>query len=294
MKGSGILIYKDNKQSRVPVTIYVKESSSGSGYSGPIIIHKTKNNQKLICRLYNIQAGDNKNFKAVITSNTNKYYKRIATLHLDNELESSDDPSKLPHGVTHVQYLRNQSMATIDTGLFMTEDIEIEIKCKLNRITSSVQTICGSVSADGYFNLVLSCQKNADGKFFTQIGRTGQYVLGSTTDLDVHIFKITVSNGFQTIQMDNGTVYSADSTYFVPSRSLYLFDRNSPFSYNTAYCDIYYFKVRKNGELIADFIPIRKSQKDTEDVGGMYDYVTKQLFYSIRAFGFSWGPDVTE
>ena len=170
MKNTGFLIYNNNKFSKVAVDVYVKDGSEGPTYSAIIIPTKGNKKLKFFAKLYSINKDDTSNFKVLMTSALNKKYKQIATLHLYDALSDSGGGGgghKLPEGLVAVEYLRNTSSSFINTGIYFTSDMEIEIKCKLHT-TGTSQTICGAIYSDGQFGLALACTPI---KFYTQLTR---------------------------------------------------------------------------------------------------------------------------
>ena len=54
---------------------------------------------------------------------------------------------------------------------------------------------------------------------------------------------------------------------------------------------LYYLKIRRNGVLVRDFIPVRFTNEQGVSEGAMYDRVTKRLFRNAGTGAFVIGPD---
>lgn len=193
--------------------------------------------------------------------------------------ESSDEP--IP-----VQWVKNPNYATIDTGIIVEEGMEFEIKFQLQN--NNTQTILGAIQGDGLFDLALVYSMSNNG-FQTQIGVSGEYVLAPTASgyvTTVHTAYISYQNGTMSLRIDNGNPYIRQSTDISSNRTrtLYLFDRNSPYSNSYSSATIYYMKARKNGQLILDLVPVRKN-----NIGYLKDTLTNNLYGSITSTNLIYG-----
>lgn len=87
----------------------------------------------------------------------------------------------------------------------------------------------------------------------------------------------------------NGTTYTrTTTTEFTTAAQLYIF-KGQTSATTGGKLKVYYFKVRKNGKLIADFIPVRRGTD-----GCMFDTVSKKIFerQGTSSKTFTLGPDI--
>lgn len=107
----------------------------------------------------------------------------------------------------------------------------------------------------------------------------------SMRNTDLHTLIVDFENKKITLDGVQSNFANSFTQYTKPSR-ICLF---SSAGNGGLYGKIYYFKISKNNKLLLDLIPVR-----IEDVGYMYDKVSKQILSNTEEGVFILGPDVTE
>ena len=190
-----------------------------------------------------------------------------------------------------VEYLQSDGTQWIDTGINQTEDLSISLAfmpISLNGQHWGCYFGCGE-SDDPKSNILGRCYDTDLGSWnpwFAQDSYDATRFSGvSTTSMNV----ATLRFGYTSI---NGAEYSISSKSgrLRSGLSIYLFDWHSTtHAPRRMSCRIASFQIRRNGELILDYIPVRVGSG-----GYMYDSVTKSLVGSNGTSAFAVGPDTRE
>lgn len=202
-----------------------------------------------------------------------------------------------------VLYIEATGGARIDTGYIpQGYGIQIDMKVYLGSYNSSSSWNCLLYSGDGVGtqnNAAYQVQRNSQTDYLTfGMNSKGTMSLNSPTNVSsagmLHIIQLyneedsSVASGYKQICVLNGVKYSgnvsAGSQYSCPLQLM------AAGSGATSYVNgrIYYFRVRNNGVLVRDMIPVR-----IDNVGYLYDKVTGQLFGNTYSSGsFSVGMDL--
>lgn len=174
-----------------------------------------------------------------------------------------------------VEYLQTDGNCWIDTGVIplLTDTIEMR-----QYVTDSGNGAFGTVGAAWRRNAYALCRWQ-----FWLGGSSTSSVINPRGDA---IWKIENKSLYK-----DGTLLQAfpDATGD-PIRSIYLFaihDNNTSPTYKlVSGCRVYSFRLIRNGEILADYIPVRKN-----GVGYMYDKITGGMFGNIGTGTLTYGQD---
>ena len=191
---------------------------------------------------------------------------------------------------SEIEYLESRANTYINTGINAANDIGIEIHYYDNytygncsnyivgaRQTSS-STILYSISGSTSNNSVLVTY-NGSTKLMGHTRTKGEdYKAQLQATSSGMVYSMTINNGTPI----TGTLSGTDlGTTNVP---ICMFGFNA--SNIKSYTRLYYLKIRKGGDLVRDFIPVRVG-----NVGALYDKVSKQIFYNSGSGTFVLGQD---
>lgn len=125
----------------------------------------------------------------------------------------------------------------------------------------------------------------------------GRFVLGENSQQDLYltgqrfviVFNETNTHKVMVNGLEKATFDSSNFKNQDQSKKIMIFATSGyeP-KYGTSNTRIYWCKIRENGVLLRDFIPVRVG-----DVGYLYDSVSGQLFGNAGTGSFVIGPDKT-
>ena len=195
-----------------------------------------------------------------------------------------------------LEYLTVLQGAYIDTGIiYDTDEIEFDIKFEdKTNYTTCATVIFGVGGTYGY------------GKSFTDgyglnVDKTTHIYMGSMNTMmsfpietypEPHTCNFKIASNVISGNCDEGKNNSKIGKVQTNTGNIFLGGLNNNGSSVDACTkhrmkgDIYYFKIKKDGVLVRDFIPA----SDTDGVVCFYDKVTKQFFYNAGAANFVAGP----
>ena len=198
-----------------------------------------------------------------------------------------------------LEYLTVLQGAYIDTGIICdTDEIEFDIKFE-DKTKNSIGTAIFGVGGLAYsaagtyrgYGLVVHKTKSI---YLTADGFGIKYEM--QTYSEPHTCNFKIASGIVSGNCDGGDKKSAVGKHPTNMGNIFLGGlNNNAESYYSGYDiptymrmtgDIYYFKIKKDGVLVRDFIPA----SDTDGVVCFYDKVTKQFFYNAGAANFVAGP----
>lgn len=188
-----------------------------------------------------------------------------------------------------IEYLRGTGSPYIDSGIECTGDLSVEIKFRCS-------TLAGGNLAGGIYN-------NGGNVYFRHHlspDRSTIYWIQNNSSTNASIKLNFATNSWHTLAIDatNGSyLYDNTSGSFSPVSSTQtthanygIFARlsgNMSTSTKTGNNDIAYLILSRNGVKLRHFIPVR-----VEQVGYLYDKVSKQLFGNVGTGSFILGADV--
>lgn len=187
-----------------------------------------------------------------------------------------------------IEYLESDGSQYIMTGVNGNSVMECDAKAQF--LSTSTQCLLGSRSSTRHGCRLFGIW--SDGRLYCNVGDAYVNVsFSSATNTDLHILKTTSGNNSQRLYVDGSAGSAASSNGGrVSNEQLAMFALNYPdfgeiIDYATA--RIYYLKITVGGNLVRDFIPVRKGT-----VGFMYDKVSQQLFGNRGTGTFTLGPDI--
>lgn len=181
----------------------------------------------------------------------------------------------LPSGYTEARYLNCGGSEYFDS--LLTPDENYEIEAKFYRRSTTTCYLYG-VASSGNSASYTAYIKSGGGNWRFSNGAVTVTVGQNTTNTTTQNSSGVTVNG--TLQAySNITGATAPGTLIIASYRAAAGTVGSSCYYGY----IYYIKVRKNGNLIADFIPA----KNASDVFGMYDLVRRRWFPSESGTPFS-------
>lgn len=201
---------------------------------------------------------------------------------------------KAAHELEYLTVLRG---AYIDTGIvFDTNEIEFDIKFTYTYTGSYARYVFGA-GGTGYYGL----NSNGYGLFEWGNGGTLDFGYGGVNDrlnlapksTEIYTCNMKISGRIISGKCDDYEAKSLRVTQAVSiPNTIYLGSKNSEGYSLGGGTDIYYggslyyFKIKKDGELVRDFIPVLAP----DGIVCFYDKVTKQFFYNAGAADFVAGP----
>lgn len=198
----------------------------------------------------------------------------------------NDVEPNLPYD-SQVEYLESNGTQYIDSGIECTSDLSVKFKFMVP--SNSNNAFCGGIStlASGYFRHHASPFEN--NFYWIQANNNSNSSISTSWSRNTwYEVDIDAVNGTYSINNSSGT-FTPISTLQTTGNSFGLFGRigGGSIALQTRSCKIGYFKLIKNGVLLRDFIPVK-----FEQVGYMYDKISKQLFGNSGTGTFSYGSDV--
>ena len=176
-----------------------------------------------------------------------------------------------------IEYLESSGTQRIDTNIVGGKNTAIEIKFYVTSIGSSYEGIFGSrVTSNNTNSISLFTQNtsNVNQRFGSQVLAT-QIKINTLYTIYLDKTKITI----------NGTTTNWNQTAdFTTPGTLTLFGIDS---FTKSKCKIYYTKIWEDEELVLDLIPVR-----VDDIGYMYNRVTKELYENSGTGNFILGQDI--
>lgn len=193
---------------------------------------------------------------------------------------------RLPYDA-EVEYLESTGTQWIDTGVL--PDFDMIARITLSYQQNSVYAAWGT-RGTSYYNRAYTSAYNTT-TISTSTFYGGQFdnvIANNITNIkpavgQIFDFKLSKDGGWLDGVKVNG--WNGTPQPFTPYGTIYLFGRNDPANTKSV-CRIYHFSLELNGELVRDYIPVRKGT-----VGYLYDRVTRKLFGNAGTGDFVLGPD---
>ena len=179
----------------------------------------------------------------------------------------------LPNEYTPLSYIQSSGTQYIDTGVFPSSDLKIELSFSLTKIGLSLNGIFGSY--DSSSSVIKRCQIFQNGDINYGIG-TSYYSIDE--DLDIHNVTLDLTN---LKVYDNGTECVTNFSSDLPTDySMYIFARHNNSSVQYSSTKFYYVKIWSGDELIKYFVPCYSS----DGTVGMFDLIN-QTFHTNGGSG---------
>ena len=198
--------------------------------------------------------------------------------------------SPLPDGLVSIQYLESTGEQYIDTGLWSTEDTQLDCVMSEGDLTglqyTSFHVTGNTINGYGQSWYYISYAHYSDGTWRWTGGR--RYCDGSflhcTMDQERNIYvdgeyvSQSCSQGYKTVE----------SRY----TKMYVFAYLKGSVITCGRFKIKRFKIKRLESVMIDLIPVRFLNEDGISEGGMYDLVSEDLFRNIGSGYFISGPDL--
>lgn len=180
---------------------------------------------------------------------------------------------RLPNEYQEVEYIESNGNQYIDTNAII-DDMNYIIKSDLMYCGTGTPVIYGGMNTtNGYPGIMI----NGRGDF--RYGTSDRHILSSPF---VRNTKYSTELSFKKLKLDGIEIIATETTNTSPlAYSIYLFARNNAgVAGDYSNSRIYNWSISHNGELIKDFIPVKRK---SDNVLGMYDLANsgKNLFDGI-------------
>lgn len=225
------------------------------------------------------------------TADISKIYLGITEVtkaYLGGTLVHGGTTPVLPYDA-QVQYLRSSGAQWFDMGLKLTNNSEVEMVYASRSNSTNIFGCRASANSKNFMGSIGGANNNIT-LDFNNSSYSPYRILA--TNFPASKVKIIVNKDIRrVINLDTGATAGENTTVcndvFTCDTNAYLLSASGNPYYTTKFaCDLYYCKVRENGVLVRDFIPVRVGQ-----VGYLYDNVSGQLFSNQGTGSFVLGAD---
>ena len=228
---------------------------------------------------------------------TSNFYKEVSYCQLENHLHYKDKSYDYK-----IKYLQSNNTQYIDTGIKPNNNSTIRFVTSVECTNANRRIIIGNyyASATGEKTINIEIYKSSSNnklRLYTAQDSSSVDIIDSNTlvfnkPIDIDVTLNCDTNTWTGTISNNGNTYiiskSAKPNMGTQLRNFRLFldYRTNPSS--VAYPLImYYCKIYLDDKLVRDFIPVRK-----DNIGYMYDKVSKQIFENKGTGSFTLGPDI--
>ena len=194
----------------------------------------------------------------------------------------------LPDGYTRLQYIESTGTQYIDTGIKGTLNTKVVLDFQIHNYNDSGYILGGRTSKNTRAFLIGS----NSGHFVNTTFPFAQFDTVAANnvrqapnfDLNRHIYELS-SDGFYI----DGTLYTTFSNpvSFSTAENITLFGRYNAGTFAYGAFKSYSLKIYENNNFIRNFIP---AKRDSDNVVGMWDTVTKTFFTNAGTGSFIAGP----
>ena len=190
----------------------------------------------------------------------------------------------VPDGFTQLEYIRTSGEQRINTGIYANENTAVETKF-ISHADSS-ETTTRVIIADSWYNQTYMLSTTAYTRAFQYIGTLEI----TRTDYWAPNQEYTVYMDKTTGQVVNGvtTNWTGTPNTFTSSIPLTMFGVTDVVE-RSAFVTMYYLKIWQNGILVRHFVP---AKRNSDNVIGLYDAVSKTFFTNVGSGTFVAGPAV--
>lgn len=232
---------------------------------------------------------------ALGSTNASKVYlgsEEISKIYLgDTQIWGGSSPTPVPPYDAQVEYLRSSGTQWFDLNHFLTNNSDTEIVYTSRGHNTNVFGCRVSVNSKCIM-IALGDQNNNIVLDFNDSSNTPYRLVQN--NFSASKIKLKLSKDVRGIyNMTTGVTVAENTTIcndvFTCETSAYLLSASGNPYYTTKFaCDLYSCKIKENGILVRDLIPVRVAQ-----VGYLYDNVSGELFGNAGTGSFVLGNDVT-
>lgn len=189
----------------------------------------------------------------------------------------------VPEGYTKLQYIESTGTQQIDTGVYSDGvGLKSELKVQLTTSDTSERVIMGIKQICTFYEIYF--YNSIVGAFHVS-GQNTRVNINRTTEAPYTIITDMTPSGI-TLSVNNiQSSYSGTMTHFSSTNyEISLFGLCNRYSISAK---LYYAKMWQNGTIVRDFIP---AKRDSDNVIGMWDMVSKTFFTNSGTGSFVAGP----
>lgn len=193
----------------------------------------------------------------------------------------------VPTEYQQVEYIESTGTQYIDTGVY--PDINTKIELEAMSTTTSTENkwyqITGTITSYHHQSGIQAAFNPQSSLISLDYGTAGAGNRTVPTNIRFNVIMANNANYIDGVQQTQSGTFSGTAEY-----SLWIFSLNYAGNpYYTYTGRIYSYKIYQNGELIRDFIPVKRN---SDGEAGLYD-VVNDVFYTNAGTGtFEIGPDV--
>ena len=185
---------------------------------------------------------------------------------------------KLISSYERIEYIESNGSSYIDTGIYGSDSLDIEIS-----LSSIGNTVFFLISRES--NL-----KRTYGVVFEQVKSKLRFdYYNNINYLGVFVNKrVTIRKSGLVIYVNNVASLRLSENKFTTPSTLLMFGilQNGAVNSSPAGNKIYFLKMKENGMLVRDFIPVKRK---SDGVIGMYDLVGRKFYTSPNGVAFTGG-----
>lgn len=186
---------------------------------------------------------------------------------------------KLISSYERIEYIESNGSSYIDTGIYGSDSLDIEISLS-------------SIGRNTVFFLISreSNLKRTYGVAFEQVKSKLRFdYYNNINYLGVFVNKrVTIRKSGLVIYVNNVARLGLSGNKFTTPSTLLMFGilQNGAVNSSPAGSKIYFLKMKENGMLVRDFIPVKRK---SDGVIGMYDLVGRKFYTSPNGVAFTGG-----
>ena len=177
-----------------------------------------------------------------------------------------------------IEYIESNGSSYIDTGIYGSDSLDIEISIHYNYNKSL---------------FFISSRKSYNELTYTLVGDAGlshiRFDYNNTLNvLGYYIDKISIRKSGLDIYVNDVLKQRLPENKFTTPSTLLMFGilQNGAVNSSPAGGKIYFLKMKENGMLVRDFIPVKRK---SDGVIGMYDLVGRKFYTSPNGVAFTGG-----
>ena len=185
---------------------------------------------------------------------------------------------KLISSYERIEYIESNGSSYIDTGIYGSDSLDIEISLS-------------SIGNTGFFLISRESNlKRTYGVVFEQVKSKLRFdYYNNINYLGVFVNKrVTIRKSGADIYVNNVFNQRVSENKFTTPSTLLMFGilQNGVVNSSPAGSKIYFLKMKENGMLVRDFIPVKRK---SDGVIGMYDLVGRKFYTSPNGVAFTGG-----
>ena len=185
---------------------------------------------------------------------------------------------KLISSYERIEYIESNGSSYIDTGIYGSDSLDIEISLS-------------SIGNTGFFLISRESNlKRTYGVVFEQVKSKLRFdYYNNINYLGVFVNKrVTIRKSGLVIYVNNVASLRLSENKFTTPSTLLMFGilQNGVVNSSPAGSKIYFLKMKENGMLVRDFIPVKRK---SDGVIGMYDLVGRKFYTSPNGVAFTGG-----